>query len=246
MSVVEWKKDESVAVITMTNGENRHNPEFTAEMLKIYDEIIADEEIFSIVLTSNDPKNWSLGVDLGWMMKKQQEKDLEAISKWLIDHQAVFRMFLMAPVPTIAAITGHAFGNGAMLAGACDFRFMRKDRGYYCLPEVDLGIMFTPSMIEWMKKAFPYHLFIDMKFSGRKVGAEELEAHNVIRKACDGPEETLQEAIAFAKTFQKPRKSLQEMKNRTYKHIVDKMDNEDMQYLEIDMSREAPIFMFAR
>jgi enoyl-CoA hydratase/carnithine racemase len=49
---------------------------------------------------------------------------------------------LIAPVPTVAAINGHAFGAGSMLAIAHDFRVMRVDRGYYCFPEVDIRIPF--------------------------------------------------------------------------------------------------------
>ena len=238
MPVAKWEKDETVAIVTMDNGENRHNPDFTETMLTIFDELIADESVKSMVLTSSDPKNWSLGVDLQWMMEHVGKKDFDSISKWLHHHNEVFKFCLMAPFPTIAAVTGHAFGNGAMLAGACDYRFMRSDRGYMCLPEVDINIQFTPSMIEWMRKAMPYHLFMDMKWSGRRVGAEELAEHHVIKKACPGPEETLAEAVAFAKGFTKPRQTLAEMKKRTYKHITDKMENEDAQYLD------PPVFMF--
>lgn len=45
MPIIEWKKDEVVAVIAMTNGENRHNPAFVAAMLDIYDEIEKNETV---------------------------------------------------------------------------------------------------------------------------------------------------------------------------------------------------------
>jgi enoyl-CoA hydratase/carnithine racemase len=248
MAIVEWKKEGTVAIVTMNNGENRHNPEYSEAMLATHAEVMADAEIKSIVLTSSDEKNFCLGVDIGWVMKVQAEKDYAAMTNWLFRNGEVFRTYLMSPVPTIAAITGHAFGNGAMLAGACDFRFMRGDRGYFCLPEIDLGIQFAPSMIEWMKRIMPYHLFVRMKWSGEKVGAAELEKYNVIMKACPGREETLNEAIAFARTFNKSRTTLAEMKRRTYKHIIDKFENEDPIYFNYSAEREkagiAPIFMF--
>jgi len=237
MSIVKWEKQENVAVLTMTNGENRHNPSFSTAMKAAFDEMMADTDVHALVLASDDPKNWSLGVDVMWMMERFQAKDMEAVSQWLYEMNQVFRFLIMCPFPSIAAITGHAFGNGAMLAGACDFRFMRSDRGYMCLPEVDLNIQFAPSMIQWMKKAMPYHLFIDMKWSGRKVGAVELEKNNVLIKTCDGIESTIQEAIRFGKQFHKPRKTLQEMKKRTYKHITDAMETEDPKYLD------PPVFM---
>ncbi len=237
MSIVKWEKDETVAILTLNNGENRHNPDFAAAIKKTFDEMLADEEIFSMVITSSDPKNWSLGVDLGWMMKCLQENDQESISKWLFEMNDVFRFAVMCPFPSIAAITGHAFGNGALLSLACDYRFMRGDRGYLCLPEIDLNIQFTPSMLQWLKKSIPYHLASDMLLSGRKLTAGELEENKVITKACGNTEETLKEAIAFAKTFKKPRKSMEEMKKRLYKHIVDAMEKEDAKYFG------PPIFM---
>ena len=60
--------------------------------------------------------------------------------------QGMLARFLTLPVPTAAAVVGHAFGAGAMLALAHDFRVMRADRGYFCFPEVDIRIPFTPGM----------------------------------------------------------------------------------------------------
>ncbi len=245
--MVEWRKDGTVAILIMNNGENRQNPDWTEAMLAIYAEIIADLDIKSIVLTSSDPRNFSLGVDTDWLKVRMQAQDFDGLSRWLYRNNEVFRSMLMAPVPTIAAVTGHAFGNGAMLAGACDFRFMRADRGFLCLPEVDLGIQFSPSMTEWMKRIMPYHLFVRLQYTGAKIGAAELEKYGVIVKACVDAEKTLEEAVAFARTLTKPRVTLAEMKRRTYKHIIDKMEKEDPAYLDYkpEAMKEGrlPVFM---
>ncbi|NLB51971.1 MAG: enoyl-CoA hydratase/isomerase family protein [Syntrophomonadaceae bacterium] len=247
MAIAEWKKEGTVAILTMTKGENRHNPEWCEVMLSIYNEILDDSQIKAIVLTSGDPKNFCLGVDTDWLLKRLGENDYPAISRWLYINSEVFKAMLMSPVPTIAAINGHAFGNGAMLAGACDFRFMRADRGYLCLPEIDLGIQLAPSMLEWMKRIMPYHLFIRMLLSGERIGAAELEKHNVITKACENAEKTLEEAVAFAGTFNKSRTGMAEMKQRAYKHIIDKMKNDDPQYFDYipEAAKEgrSPVFM---
>jgi len=231
--MVEWKKDGTVAIMIMNNGENRQNLAWAEEMLSTYEEIIADSEIKALVLTSSDPKNFSQGVDVQWVAKAQSEQNFAIINKWLKKNHEVFTAMLMAPVPTIAAITGHAFGNGAMLAGACDFRFMRSDRGYFCLPEIDLGIQFIPSQIEWMKRIMPYHFFIRLQLSGERVTATEMEKYGVIIKACPSYEDTIAEAVAFGRTFNKSRTNMAEMKRRTYKHILDIMANEDPKYMTI-------------
>ncbi|HZJ84005.1 MAG TPA: enoyl-CoA hydratase/isomerase family protein [Syntrophomonadaceae bacterium] len=248
MAIVKWEKDDTVAVMTMNSAENRHNPEWTKAMLAIYDEILADTEIKAIVLTSSDPKTFCLGVDTDWMLKAMGNNEFEEISKWLHENNKVFEAMLMSPVPTIAAITGHAFGNGAMLAGACDFRFMRADRGYFCLPEIDIGIQLAPSMLEWMGRIIPHDLFVRILLTGDRIGAYELAENKVIMKACEDAEKTLQEAIAFAKTFNKSRTTMAEMKKRAYKSITDKMLDEDPDYFaykpEVAEAGGAPIFMF--
>lgn len=249
MAKVEWKKDGTVAIMIMNDKENKHNPEWAKAMMTTYAEILADEEIGALVLTSSDPKNFCLGVDVEWMLQRQGEEDFDTISQWLYSTAEVFKAMLMAPFPTIAAINGHAFGNGAMLAGACDFRFMRSDRGYFCLPEVDLGIQMAPSMIEWMKRIMPYHLFTRMLFTGERISARELEQYGVIVKACESAEDTINEAVEFARKFQKYRPTVAEMKKRTYKHIIDKMENEDPQYYdnrpENVKEGKSPVFMIS-
>ena len=232
MSIVTWEKDETVAIVTMDNGENRHNPDFAAAMLKAFDEIEKDASITSVVLTSANEKSWSLGVDLEFLMPKWQNKENEDIKDFMYGMNDVFKRLLLFPAPVIAAINGHAFGNGAILSCACDFRFMRSDRGYMCFPEVDISIPFLPGMIAFVKKAIPYYKFQEMKYTGKKTGAAELEEHNVIVKACNDQEELMQQAIAYAKTFQKKRGIFGEMKKRMHKEIIEVFDKEDPEYID--------------
>jgi len=136
------------------------------------------------------------------------------------------------PVPVIAAINGHAFGNGAMLACSCDFRFMKKDRGFFCFPEVNISIPFLPGMIEFVRKAIPEYQFNSMLLSGKRVGAEELEDTHVIVKACENQGQLLNDALEFASTFTKKRKIFGELKKRMYKDIIKVMETEDVEQIE--------------
>ena len=47
----------------------------------------------------------------------------------MIGMSAFFRP-LQLPIPTVAAINGHAFGAGMMFAVAHDYRLQREDRGF--------------------------------------------------------------------------------------------------------------------
>ncbi|PIE70092.1 MAG: enoyl-CoA hydratase [Deltaproteobacteria bacterium] len=232
MAVVEWEKDGSVAVIKLNNGENRQNPDFAKGLLTSLDAILEDKDIYATIITSTDPKNWSQGIDLEFLMGCFNAGDMQTIKDFMFSMNEVFKKLLLFPMPVIAAINGHAFGNGAILSCACDFRMMRSDRGYFCFPEVDLGIPFLPGMIAFVKKAIPYYRFNELKLTGRRATAVELEADHVIEKASENPEKLMEDALAFARTFQKKRGIFGEHKKRLHKQIVEVIDTEDKPFID--------------
>ena len=232
MAVIEWKNEEGVAVITMCNGANTQNQEFAKQMNRCFDEILEDTSLFSIILTSSDEKNFSQGIDLEWMGQKMQDQDFDAIKAFMYGMNDIFTRILLMPIPVIAAINGHAFGNGAMLACACDFRFMRSDRGFFCFPEVDVSIPFLPGMIAFVRKSIPEYQFNEMILSGKRMTADVLEASHVIMKACDNQEILMAEAMSFAATFTKKRGIFGELKKRMHKNIVHIMETQDPVHID--------------
>lgn len=227
MAIMNWTKNESVAILTMTNGENRQNLVFSKTLNAMLDEIVADKSVSSLIITSSDEKNFSQGIDVEWILQRLQEKDLASINAFIDGMNEVFKKLLTLPVPTIAAINGHAFGNGSIMSCACDFRFMRSDRGFFCFPEVNLGIPFRYGMNAFLKKAVPLYKLSEMQLTGNRYGAPELEKHHIIVKACANNGELMTEALAFARTFQKKRGIFGEIKRRLYKDIIETIDTGD-------------------
>ena len=228
MPIMTWIKDETVAIITMTNGENRQNLVFAKTLNAMMDEIIADKSITALIITSNDEKNFSQGIDVMWITDHMQKNEHQPVIDFINEMDNVFKKMLLYPVPVIAAINGHAFGNGSIMSCACDFRFMRSDRGFFCFPEVNIGIPFRWGMNAFVKKAIPLHILSQMQFSGNRYTAPELEKHNIIVKACANQEDLMASAIAFAKTLQKKRGILGEMKKRLYNDIIKVLDSDFM------------------
>jgi len=109
---------------------------------------------------------------------------------------------------------------------------MNKEKGFFCFPEVDISIPFLPGMVEFVRKAIPEYKFNEMKLSGKRVTAQELEDHHVLIKASENLDELMEDAIAFAKTFKKQRPIFSECKKRMYKHIIRVIDEEDPIYIE--------------
>lgn len=232
MKTVQWETQGNIAVITMCNGANRQNLEFAEQMTRCLDQILEEESIQSLVLTSSDEKNFSQGIDVEWLTQRFGQQDWDTIKTFMYKMNTIFKRLLLLPIPAIAAINGHAFGNGAILSCACDFRFMTKDKGFFCFPEVDVNIPFLPGMFAFVEKSIPEHLFNEMLLSGKRVTAPELEHHNVIINASENKAELLTQAMEYAGTFTKQRPIFGELKKRKHKEIIRVIDEEDPEYIE--------------
>jgi len=57
-------------------------------------------------------------------------------------YNPVLTRILTFPIPTVAAVNGHAFAGGMMLSLACDYRVMtdgKERRAWMCMNEIDFG-----------------------------------------------------------------------------------------------------------
>ncbi|MBN1634874.1 MAG: enoyl-CoA hydratase/isomerase family protein [Deltaproteobacteria bacterium] len=232
MAIIEWEKDETVAIMTLNNGENRHNPEFIKAILNAFDEIEQVEATTALIIASSSEKYWSLGIDLEWITGAFNNQDFESIKEFMYGLNKMFTRALLFPLPVIAAINGHTFGDGSMLACACDFRFMKTGRGYFCFPEVDISIPFVPSMLETIRKSIPHYYMEELILTGKKAGAQELEEHRVVLKACENDEELMRESLVYARTFNKKRSIFAEHKKRMHRFIFEVMESEDPKYID--------------
>lgn len=231
MALIEYELDENVAVVTMNSGENRFNLAFLDEFLSVLDTIENDTDANALVVRSSHEKIFSNGIDLDWLIPLIQKNDADTAKKFIYTQNELFKRLLIYPMPTIAAITGHAFAGAAILCCAFDFRFMRSDRGFFCFPEVDLGIPFLPGMIAIAKKAIPTYKLEEMKYTGKRLTAYECEEHHIVMKACH-IDDLMDEALSFAKGLNKGRKIIGAMKKGMYKDIVRVLDEEDPQVIE--------------
>ncbi len=231
MALIEYELDENVAVVTMNSGENRFTLAFLDEFLSVLDTIENDTDANVLVVRSSHEKIFSNGIDLDWLVPFIQKNDLDTVKKFLYTMNSLFKRLLIYPMPTIAAITGHAFAGAAIMCCAFDFRFMRSDRGFFCFPEVDLGIPFLPGMIAIAKKAIPMYKLEEMKYTGKRLTAYECEEHHIVMKACH-INDLMDEVLSFAKGLNKGREIISAMKKGMYKDIIRVLDEEDPLIIE--------------
>src|SRR5262249_29524710 len=136
---LDLRREGQVFVLTMQSGENRFNHTFVDAFNQALDTVEASSGPAALV-TIGTEKFYSNGLDLHWIAGEGAGEDFLASVLRLLGRVLGF------PLPTVAAINGHAFAAGAMLALAHDFRVMRADRGYFCLPEVDINLPLAPGM----------------------------------------------------------------------------------------------------
>jgi len=231
MALVEYTMDEHVAVISMNNGDNRLNPQFLEAFHDVLNTVEKQTDARTLIVRSSHDKIFSNGLDLDWLSPVIARGDQEAVKDFFVLLNRLFKRILLYPAVTIAALTGHAFAGGAILACAFDFRFMRSDRGFFCFPEVDLGIPFFPGMLALIKKAVPMYKFEEMQYTAKRLTAQECMDHHIVHQTFH-MDQLMREVLSFAKGLNKNREIIREMKKRLYKNVVHALDVEDTPYIE--------------
>ena len=171
-AVPELRVEGDVCVLHLGDGENLVDRDFLAAVDAVLDRAATDYAGRPLVTTA-DGKFFSNGFDLTLLTGLRGAE----LGEFIGAACGMLGRVLTFPAPTVAAINGHAFGVAAMLALAHDQRVMRTDRGWWCLPEIDLGMVFHPFMQELITaKLAPATVHEAMLSGTRYAGADALAA----------------------------------------------------------------------
>lgn len=191
MALLNLEKHGDVFVLRMQNGENRFSTPFFGEFEEALRTIEASSGPAALV-TIGEGKFYSNGIDLDWLTRESGD-----IPGFVTKLHGFLGRILAFPVPTVAALNGHAFAGGGMMALAHDFRVMRSDRGYFCLPEVDISIPFTVPLAELVRYKLPPAVAHRAMITGKRFTAEESLASGIVDEVA--PEASvLERALALA------------------------------------------------
>lgn len=215
--MIDLSREGDVFVLRMDAGENRFTSEMTPELNRALDEVEHAPGPKALVTTGTG-KFYSNGLDLDEMMRGGTPAHADAYLQSVL---SVLGRMLVFPTITVAAVNGHAFGAGAQMAVAHDFRLMRSDRGFYCLPEIDMRVPLHVGMVELLKARIPARTVHEVLVTGKRWGGAEAAARAIVDEAVT-EEQLLPRAIEIAAALtSKADPVLATIKKSIYPHVLE-------------------------
>ena len=177
----------------------------------------------ALIITGSSDKYFNVGFDLDELIRK---KDRVLSANLIVDLTEVLRRLIVFPLPTIAAINGHCYGGGVMLAMACDWRIMLNESGDFCLPEVLIGSNIPVGMREVFRIKMRPNVFRTAALTGKKYTCKQALEDKLIDEMVMHRQDLLQRAIEFGKSvakYSKNRPNYKRIKYDMYYPIIDVM-----------------------
>ena len=145
---------------------------FTIDMLRQLDahcDLLEHRpEVACIMVTATGDRAFCTGADINaW----GDLPPADFARHWVRDGHRIFDRLARLCKPTIAVLTGHAFGGGLELAAACDIRVI-SPRATLALPETGVGIVPGWSGTQRLARLLPEPVLKEMALFGRRISAE--------------------------------------------------------------------------
>ncbi|RHZ71426.1 hypothetical protein Glove_258g38 [Diversispora epigaea] len=188
--LVSLNREGPLFILTMKNGENRFTTTFVNALFLALDNIEqireAEDGEPAALITIGEGKFFSNGLDLEHALSTPGFFD-DYYLKLLV-------RILTFPIPTVAALNGHSFAGGCMLALAHDYRVMRSDKGYICMNEVDIPSPLHPGMAAIVRIKMLPKTYRNCVLQGHKFTAQEALENQLVDIIVEGEKEVLSEA----------------------------------------------------
>jgi 3,2-trans-enoyl-CoA isomerase len=211
MEFITCEKDGAVLIVTMCSGKaNGIGSGLVDELKKAVARAAGQPDVRALVLTSDRPKFFSGGFDVNEVFAYKRDRMKEFFGRFVELYEGLYHL----PKPTIAAINGHAYAGGTILALTCDFRVMSDGHYGFAVNEMNLGVAVPPGMTRMAVAAVGFRRAYEMLLTGQAITpARSLE----IGLACEitRPEDLQTQSIALARSLaEKPPVAFAEMKRR--------------------------------
>lgn len=177
---IRFEIDEHIATLTLDRPDklNALDPAMLEAIVDHLRELDRSTDARVLIVTGAGDRSFCVGADIGvW----SELEPLDMWRRWVREGSAIFDRLARLRIPTIAAISGYAFGGGLELALACDLR-IAADTAQLSAPEVKIGTVpgwgGTYRLAELVGPARAKELI----FTGKRIPAETADRWGLINE----------------------------------------------------------------
>ncbi len=168
--MVNLEKHGNVYVLTFEEADgNALTLELLNDLHAAFDKVIEGSKGPCALVITATGKSFSSGLSI----RAMSDYKAAELTQFGGAMQRLYARLVNFPVPTVAALNGHAFAGGAFLALACDYRVMRKDKGWFCISEIDVGVVIAPNIMEVAKLKMAPNVLRDAVLTGKRYSAQD-------------------------------------------------------------------------
>lgn len=231
MAKIDWKLIDKVALMTMDQDDNKLNMDMVRSLLDALDVVEKQTEATALVVNSGHTHIWTNGFDIDWVLACIEKGNRAVAREFLVADLLLRKRLLTYPMITVAALNGHCFGGGAVLSCCFDFRFMRSDRGFFCIPVIDRQVPILPSTRALLTAVLPVDVYRDLILTGRRLTGLECVDKRVVAAAYNN-DELMEKVMAYTAGLNKPRSIIGQMKKVMNAPIVELIEKEIQSFPE--------------
>lgn len=197
MEYMETLRDRHVMVAKLSHGKaNTLNTAVLEELNELIDQVATDDQIRSLVLASNLTGFFSAGFDVGEVFRYDADQMRTFFGKFIDAYEGLHRL----PKVVIAAINGHAYAGGAVLAVAADWRVMTEGAAGFALNEVKVGIGMPPGIARMVINLVGAGYARQILLLGDALGPADCYRVGLVNELAP-PDQVIERAIARAQEF---------------------------------------------
>ncbi|KAL1541719.1 enoyl-CoA delta isomerase 1, peroxisomal-like [Salvia divinorum] len=186
------EKRGDVFILTITgDSDHRLNPELLDSITAAVAQVKSESTPSTALITTAQGKFFSNGYDQAWALSDPARPKI--ISKKL---RLLVEDLISLPMPTIAAVNGHASAAGFILALSHDYLLMRRDRGYLYMSELDIGYPIPRWFVQLVRsKIGSPKIWRSVVMAAAKITAEMGVEWGIVDSAHNGIEATVEAAV---------------------------------------------------
>jgi enoyl-CoA hydratase/carnithine racemase len=201
--LIEYRQHLAIVALNRPDKYNALDFELMRALIEAARQINRQHDIRAVILKA-EGKAFCAGLDFA-SVTGQPARILAAFLPWLRKGNLFQRLCLAwrdLPMPVIAVTHGYCFGGGFQLALGCDFRFSTP-ACEFSIMEIQWGLIPDMGASVTLRELVPVDVAMELSMTGRRFGAEEALAMNLISRIEEDPMAAA-EALAETLALQSP------------------------------------------